>query len=149
MCSALSLRKQVSTCFAEQSQRLLLGRLKSDFHEVIHFFTAQTGVFRARALHKHEKRVLFQTGSSQRSLSGNYFGEVGAQARSENMVEKLVGSAEHQLSCRRIWAAIHHGGHAGAHNHASVPVLSPTSSLLRHILKQQGGGRKLLMAPVS
>lgn len=76
------------------------------------------------------------------------FGEVGAQARPENMVEKLVGSAEHQLSCGRIWAVIHHS-HAGAHNHASAPVLSPTSSLLRHILKQQGGGRKLLMAPVS
>lgn len=76
------------------------------------------------------------------------FGEVGAQARPENMVEKLVGSAEHQLSCRKIWAIIHHG-HAGAHNHASASVLSPTSSLLRHILKQQGGGRKLLMAPVS
>lgn len=58
MCSALSLRKQVSTCSAEQSQRLLLGRLRSDFHNVIHFLTAQTGVFRARALHKHEKREI-------------------------------------------------------------------------------------------
>lgn len=76
MCSALSLRKQVSTCSAEQSQRLLLGRLKSDFHYVTHFLAAQTGISRARAL-----------GGAWMEIT---FGEVGAQAYPESTVEKLV-----------------------------------------------------------
>lgn len=42
MCSVLSLRKQVSTCSAKQSQ--LLRRPKGDFHKAINFLALQTVV---------------------------------------------------------------------------------------------------------
>lgn len=150
MCSILSLRKQVSTCSAKQSQQMLLRRLKRDFHRAINILAVQTVVSRQsqRYAQTHGK----DSGphwSSQRSLGGNYWGsgglhEPGAQAEPGNTTEHggsaewATGTTEYKLFPWRAQSEIYYGLSG-----TPISLLSPTSGLSLNILKQQGGGREL------
>lgn len=109
MRSVLSLRKQVSTCSATQSQQMPRRRLSSIFHEVINFLTVLLGLSEPELCTNTRKGLRSTLGALRGARVGIMFGEPGggcqpgAQAHPESRTERggkarwAKGTSECQL----------------------------------------------------
>lgn len=149
MCSILSLRKQVSTRSAKQSQQMLLRRLKSDFHKAINFLAVQPVVSRQSQsyaqTHEKDSGPHWEVSEELRwELHLGSWGvyKPGAQADPGNRTER-GGRAEQWLLPSTSALEWHSQTYITAtQGHPSPSAFSLPGGLFFNVLKQQGGGRK-------